>query len=67
MVEKTRNIKADPLTDRPFTDTVLVIGLLTFALLTLLFLLLLSFALRNVWRRSKHYNSKNGYIQISHD
>ena len=66
IVEKTRNIKADPLTDRPFSDIVLVIGLLTFALLTLLFLLLLSFALRNVWR-SKHFNSKNGYIQISHD
>ena len=34
MVEKTGNIRADPLKDRPFSDTVLVIGLLTFALLT---------------------------------
>ena len=67
-MEKTRNIKADPLKDRPFSDTVLVIGLLTFALLTILFLFLLTFTLRDVCRRrSKHYNSKNGYIQISHD
>jgi len=27
MVEKTRNIKTDPLKDRPFSDTVLVMGL----------------------------------------
>ena len=67
MVEKTGNIRADPLKDRPFSDTVLVIGLLTFALLTILFLFLLTFALRNICRTSKHYNNKNGYIQISHD
>ena len=67
MVEKTRNIEADPLEDRPFSDTVLVIGLLTFALFTILFLFLLTCTLNNVCRRSKHRNSKNGYIQISHD
>ena len=67
MVEKTGNIRADPLKDRPFSDTVLVIGLLTFALLTILFLFLLTFALRNICRTSKRYNNKNGYIQISHD
>ena len=33
MVEKTDNIKADPLMDCPFSDTVLVIGLLTLVLL----------------------------------
>ena len=68
MVEKTRNIEADPLEDRPFSDIMLVIGLLTFALFTILFLFLLTCTLNNVCRRSKHYNnSKNGYIQISHD
>ena len=70
MLEKTHNIEADPLEDRPFSDTMLVIGLLTFALFTILFLFLLTCTLNNVCRRSKHYNynnSKNGYIQISHD
>ena len=66
-MDKSHNIKADPLKDRPFSDTVLVIGLLIFAPLTILFLFLLTFTLRNVCRRSKHYNNKNGYIQISHD
>ena len=64
-MEKTRNIKADPLKDHPFSDTVLVIGLLTFALLTILFLFLLTFTLRNVCRRLKHYNSKNGYTNFT--
>ncbi|XP_065920006.1 ectonucleoside triphosphate diphosphohydrolase 1-like [Dysidea avara] len=65
IVEKSRNIAANPLKNRPYSDTMMVIGLLTLTMLVVLFLFVLAYGLKSIWSRTKHY--QNGYIQISPD